>query len=215
MAWGMVLIGEKQNGGGGVTISAWETGESYSADEFVKYNGSLYLCKENHTAGTDFDVDAEAGKWLLCSDLQGNSKAWAQSINSPDGKIDTDSPTGYTQSAKTWSNAAKLSAESSESFAEQTANLVETQIADSTTTYNFPDVIVWTDGYNYRCVGTNVNVNDDIPGISQKWVCLSRITDPVWEIDTDGGLMPVINPIGDSNWELDLEGALMPTTASA
>ena len=145
------------------------------------------------------------GQWVYMDN--DSAEAWAISANSPDDTADTNSPTGKTQSSRTWALTA-------ESFAEQTANLVDAQTADAAATYSYPDVIVWSDGYNYRCVGTNVNVNDDVPGISQKWVCLSRVTDAAWEVDTNGGLMPVINPIGDSNWELDLAGALMPTVAS-
>ena len=41
-----------------------------------------------------------------------SAKSWAEDKDSPDGIADTDSPTGYTQSAKSWALAAQTSAAS-------------------------------------------------------------------------------------------------------
>lgn len=41
-----------------------------------------------------------------------SAKSWAEDKDSPDGVADTDSPTGYTQSAKSWALAAQTSAAS-------------------------------------------------------------------------------------------------------
>lgn len=41
-----------------------------------------------------------------------SAKSWAEDKDSPDGVADTDSPTGYTQSAKLWALAAQTSAAS-------------------------------------------------------------------------------------------------------
>ena len=154
------------------------------------------------------------------------ARAWAMGANSPDGDTDADSPTGYTQSAKTWALNAKndaLRAEqaadnaemwgtAAEEFAAQTETQVETTAWNAATTYNYPDVVHYTDGYSYRCVGQNVV--GDVPGVSQNWVCLTRMTSSTWEYDTQGGLMPVINPIGDEEWEIDTDGCLMPRASA-
>lgn len=172
---------------------------------------------ENSPDG-DVDADSPTGytqsskTWAETSKArEQTAQAWAMSATSPDGETDNDSPTGETQSSKTWALMAKANGIAAEEYAEQTASQVETTAWNSTTTYNYPTVVHYTDGYSYRCVGANVV--GERPGISQNWVCLSRVTSATWEYDTDGGVMPVINPIGDSNWELDLSGALMPTTA--
>ena len=150
--------------------------------------------------------------WAETSKTSANlSKAWADSPNSPDGETDTDSPTGYTQSSKTWEEKAKYYGIAAEQFAAQTETQVDPYEWNASTTYNFPDVVAYTDGYTYRCVGSNVV--GDVPGLSMNWVCLSRVTSASWEYDTNGGLMPVINPVGDSDWELDANGGLMPTAA--
>lgn len=43
----------------------WATGTKYEAKDQVKdADGAIWLCIENHTSGADFDVDAQAGKWI-------------------------------------------------------------------------------------------------------------------------------------------------------
>ena len=59
-----------------------------------------------------------------------SAKAWAISTDSPDSVADTDSPTGKTQSSRTWALAAKASAVSA-STSESNAKSSETSSASS------------------------------------------------------------------------------------
>lgn len=161
------------------------------------------------TPDGETDADSPTGYTQSSKTWAETSKAWAVDSNSPDGETDTDSPTGYTQSSKTWAERAKYYGVAAEQFAAQTETQVNPSAWSAATTYNFPDVVAYTDGYTYRCVGSNIV--GDVPGLSMNWVCLSRVTSAAWEYDTNGGIMPVINPVGDSDWELDSNGALMPT----
>ena len=163
-----------------------------------------------NSPSNEIDTDSPTGLTQSSKTWAETSKSWAVDITSPDSQADTDSPTGLTQSSRTWALIARQNGIAAEQYAAQTATNIATTAWSATATYNYPDVVHYTDGYSYRCVG--YNIIGDVPGISQNWVCLSRVTSAAWEYDTNGGMMPVINPVGDSNWELDLNGALMPTT---
>lgn len=78
----------------------------------------------------------------------------------------------------------------------------------ATTTYNYPTVVAYTDGYTYRCIGTNVV--GDIPSTSINWVRLAIVTNDFFDIDENGDLMPALSPTYSSDFELDQNGDIMP-----
>lgn len=137
------------------------------------------------------------------------SEDWAVSSGSPDNETDTDSPTGKTQSSKTWALSSKKSASDAEGFAEQTALLSAPYAYDATATYSYPDVVAYTDGFTYRCVGQNVTGVDPSTDPAS-WVCLMRVTTSVFEYDDFSDLMPVVNPVANANWEIDGNGDIEP-----
>ena len=52
---------------------------------------------------------------------------------------------------------------------------------DSTKTYNYPDVVCYTDGFSYRCLGENVI--GDPPDISDSWARLVPMWKNFWRTD--------------------------------
>ena len=203
-----------------LSLSAHKSSSSFAADfsggkwQIVSGSGAAILdaarawaMGENSPDG-ETDTDSPTELTQSAKTWAETSRDWAVSNVSPDGKPDTASKTGLTQSSRTWALLARQNGVAAEQYAEQTASNVATSAWSAITTYNYPDVVHYTDGYSYRCVGTNVV--GDVPGISQNWVCLSRVTSASWEYDTNGGIMPVINPVGDSDWELDADGGIMP-----
>lgn len=78
----------------------------------------------------------------------------------------------------------------------------------STTTYSYPTVVAYTDGYSYRCIGNNI-VGIDPPGSTQ-WVRVAMIANDFFDVDEDGDLVPSLSPTYSADFELDGEGDIMP-----
>lgn len=105
-----------------------------------------------------------------------------------------------------------------------------TPVYDNSTTYNFPDAVVYTDGNIYRCLTTGVV--GQAPTLTTYWARINLpITDEVWEIDVYGNLMPCLgdllvsstfetdglgsrvpveSPVASISFDLDANGALQP-----
>ena len=85
---------------------------------------------------------------------------------------------------------------------------------DANTVYSYPDVVAYTDGNTYRCIGRNVPAGT-IPAHSpESWVRISVLGgDDFFDIDVDGGLMPGLNPTFAYDWQLDANGDIMPWAA--
>ena len=74
-----------------------------------------YAAKAAESEAKAKQLEATANNYLqttqqamtLANEYANISKAWAEGNASPDGVVDTDSPTGYTQSAKIWAALAK------------------------------------------------------------------------------------------------------------
>jgi hypothetical protein len=68
---------------------------------------------------------------------------------------------------------------------------------DSGTVYNFPDVVAFTNGHTYRCIGTNITSAPNINGIDNEadWTRITVVApDGFFEIDENGDIMPKIAP---------------------
>lgn len=73
-------------------------------------------------------------------------------------------------------------------------------------TYNYPDVVAYTDGYAYRCIGQNVV--GEAPGESDKWVI--QTLKSYFDTDGKGDVMPAVIASYDDEWELDEQDDMMP-----
>lgn len=85
---------------------------------------------------------------------------------------------------------------------------------NSSTVYSYPQVVAYTDGNTYRCIGMNVPAGE-APNISQNWVRISVLGgDDYFDVDINGSLMPALNPTFAYSWQLDEDGNIMPRAAS-
>lgn len=76
------------------------------------------------------------------------------------------------------------------------------------TLYSFPDIVAYTDGCTYRCIGAEVIGTP--PPESALWVQLTtRMTD-YFEMDEDGGMMPAVIPGYSVEFDLDEHGDIQP-----
>lgn len=76
------------------------------------------------------------------------------------------------------------------------------------TVYNYPDVVAYTDGNSYRCVG--IDVIGEQPDSSINWARITLNTSDFFDIDVNGGLMPALSPSYSSSFDLDPNGDFMP-----
>lgn len=99
--------------------------------------------------------------------------------------------------------------------AEQQANLAElyaqavalyAELYNPTKTYNPPDMVVVA-GQTYRCIETSTG---EYPPTSNKWVLLATVGYDNFEYDSDGDLMPLLNPKPTTQWQIDEDNDLMP-----
>ena len=281
-------------------IIQWADGSFVKASQMELENiQTLHLIEE----ATDFIVNNinATDDILNYAEL---ARRWAESAVSPSGEEDTSSPTGRTQSSKSWANTAKqygidakkmidssstatiaeimrLATEAVESIRKtkdsslsslnETKDTAITEINTAKTTavnqittkgdeylstmkplaeevsedakaaeyskedaqsaaeeamaaaasasafaapawnaeesYSYPDVVAYTDGYTYRCIGTNVIglTPADNPDV---WIIQTQKS--FFDTDSKGDVMPAIIAAYDDEWELDTQGDMMP-----
>lgn len=78
----------------------------------------------------------------------------------------------------------------------------------ATETYSYPQVVAYTDGHTYRCIGENVT--GKTPHDTSSWVRCTTDNDDFWEIDMQGNYMPALHPHFSPYYELDGNGDIMP-----
>jgi len=78
----------------------------------------------------------------------------------------------------------------------------------ATETYSYPTVVAYTDGYSYRCIGTNVV--GEIPPDSVNWVRSAWVANDFFDVGSDGRLMPALSPTYSVDFELGSDGRIMP-----
>lgn len=88
--------------------------------------------------------------------------------------------------------------------AEQSALAVAPEAYDSSKTYSFPDVVAYTDGETYRCIGQNITGEN--PFTSPNWVRIESVVNDFWVIDGQGDLTPNTNPTYSAMFKLDSNG---------
>lgn len=116
------------------------------------------------------------------------------------------------ENAKASADAAEESKTDAESAAEEAraaasaAGSAAAPAWDAETEYNYPDVVAYTDGYVYRCIGQNVV--GEAPGNSDKWVI--QTLKSYFDTDGKGDVMPAVIAAYDDEWELDEQDDMMP-----
>lgn len=97
---------------------------------------------------------------------------------------------GFTQNASDYAQQAQTAA---------TINSAPAFNAD--TTYSFPDVVAYIDGYVYRCIGEDIK--GEIPPNSQNWVRIQTTYQDFFVVDMEGNLTPNVNPTYSEFFMLD------------
>lgn len=103
--------------------------------------------------------------------------------------------------------AATISAQSA-AVSAALAQAAEAPAYSAAITYNFPDVVAFTDGYAYRCVGANVT--GQTPDASAYWVRQAMFINDFFDVDNEGGYMPSLLPNYSSQFDLDANGDIEP-----
>ncbi len=85
---------------------------------------------------------------------------------------------------------------------------------DSTTVYNYNDVVSFDNGHTYRCIGIDIIGVDHAPNINgvdneAEWTRITVSPDGYFEVDENGDLMPMITPITSEIFTLDENGDIM------
>ncbi len=94
-----------------VTVDNARTILNQVMDALDKAQKSETAAASSTTAAKTSETNAKASETNASASAT-SAKSWAEDKDSPDGVADTDSPTGYTQSAKSWALAAQTSAAS-------------------------------------------------------------------------------------------------------
>jgi ribosomal protein L14E/L6E/L27E len=153
------------------------------------------------------------------SEVKAKASEEAATQSEANAKVSEDNAKASELAAKASEENAAASETAADTYQEQAGAYAETAFGasapawDSTATYNYPQVVAYTDGKTYRCVGTNVT-GSDVPGSSNKWVAITLDTDDFWDIDIDGGYMPSLSPMYSASWEIDGNGDLEPKLAN-
>ena len=94
------------------------------------------------------------------------------------------------------------------SGAAQVASMANALAYNNAVAYNFPDVVAFTDGGTYRCIGTNII--GEPPATSPNWAKIAVVWNDFFEMDPNGDMMPSLTPVYSNDFELDLNGDIMP-----
>lgn len=114
--------------------------------------------------------------------------------------------------AASYATEAEGAAENAEDYANQAATSILVDAYDDSTTYYYPTVVAYTDGYNYRCTSTDGVTGED-PDDSTNWVRLYANTDDFFELDDNSDLMPTSDPTYSDQFTLDGNGDIMPKSS--
>lgn len=164
------------------------------------------------TMGQGTNVDMQELENRLVQAIAAKDEAVAQAQNAANSASEAENIKNQTQqiadNAAQQTQASVTQASDYAQQAQESAQAVAPQAYSPTETYNFPDVVAYTDGATYRCIGQNVTGEN--PDTSTNWVKIASINNNFWDIDTDGSLMPALNPTYSDDFELDSNGDIMP-----
>jgi hypothetical protein len=190
-----------------------ETGwtEEQPTEELIYFRVSTdggYTWSEAILYGTEY---AAYLQMLLAWEWAGKAQQWAE--NPEDVEVESGK-----FSALHWAAKSSISAENSEAAALDAAQSATEAFGaaapawDSGATYNYPDVVSFTNGHTYRCIGTNVTSAPNVDGIDNvtDWTRITVSVDGFFEVDSNDDLMPMIAPLNSGYWILDTNGDIMP-----
>lgn len=85
---------------------------------------------------------------------------------------------------------------------------------NSTTVYNYNDIVNFGNGHIYRCIGTNVVGATHAPNINgidneEDWARITVVLDGYFEVDENGDFMSAIAPVNSEIFMLDENGDIM------
>lgn len=122
-------------------------------------------------------------------------------LNTYAGQANTLETTVSTASAE--AEGFALSAQTSEQIVLEQGDAVA---YSGSGTYSSPQVVIGTDGYAYRCLGTSVTGDDPVTSVTGNWVALNKQAEFVVSLLLGGGIFP--------GWNMqaqDSDGTYPPT----
>lgn len=186
----------------------WATNPEDEAVEPGKYSALHYAAKAEDAA-----INAAAEASALIEPSIERARQWAEN---PEGVPVEDSQ----YSALHHATRAARSEFNAEAAALEAENLVSgaygiaPPLWNSTTVYNYNDIVSFDNGQVYRCIGTNIVGETHAPNINgidneEDWIRVTAVLDGFFEIDENGDFMPMIAPVKSDIFMLDENGDIM------
>ena len=172
----------------------------FSTDNGVTWSDAIYF---NNLSETLAWVE-KARQWVE------KARQWAENPENDPVEDDQYSALHHAlQAKKSETTAAEYALDAAASAAEAFGAAAPPW--DSTTVYNYNDVVSFNNGHTYRCVGTNIVGADHAPNINGvdnvvEWTRITVALSGYFEIDENGDLMPMIAPITSEIFMLDENG---------
>lgn len=179
----------------------WSAEATYDRLHAVSRGGASWISLQNKNIGHDPLTDD--GTWWACMVADSLAEAardkaeqWAE--NPIDEQVE---PGRYSA----LHHAAKAAEYSTAAFGAAAPAWSATGI------YSYPDVVTFTNGHTYRCIGTNVSGASSAPSIGgvdnvTYWTRITMDVTGFFELDLYGDLMPMIYPVASLVFELDENG---------
>lgn len=187
-------------------VSVSESGIDIAADELVRITETSVAAAESAMQSKLF---AQAAAQEAGAARDGAIDAVNDAIGSAIGQAATDA--SRAEQAADRAEQAEGNASHSADMASQYAHTAFAASAppwSPTETYSYPDVVAYTDGMSYRCLGQGVIGID--PMDEMAWTRITITGGSFWEIDNEGNYMPAAFPAYDQQFELDNNGDIMP-----
>ena len=112
------------------------------------------------------NFDSRADTFLSeMEDIPTEVNAWATEANALAVTVN-----GYESAAAT--SVTEAEAEKTEAEAAAVASIAASSasVYSGSTTYNYPDTVIGTDGHSYRCIVTSVVGDDPVSSVSGDWI---------------------------------------------
>lgn len=215
------------------STKATEAATSAAQAETSKNTTAGYLAQAVSAANNAITKAAAARESATAAALSASSALSSQNAAAASETTAANSATSAASNQVTASNAAGI-AEAAASVAEASVQTAENAMAttaenvaecerivgtlaaydvpawNAATVYSYPDVVAYTDGQTYRCIGGNVPAGT-APRHSTAWVPLTvRGGDDFFEIDMGGNIQSREYPTISATFELDSDGNIMP-----
>ena len=151
-----LIVAKGVKGDGLVWRGEWNSTTTYANIDVVSRGGASWVSKRNGNIG--HDPLADDGIWWDCmvrdslaEAARDKAKKWAEN------PVDVEVEAGKYSALHHASKAAGFAAAAFGAAAPPWS---------SSTTYSYPDVVAFTNGHTYRCIGTNISGLAHAPNIS-------------------------------------------------